>query len=203
MATTLTLLLSLSGIQCPTGAELGKVSPGGLGRWARLCCRSPCASPIPVPLLWPQLRELVLPGALASAAPGPSQSSLCTWGTSSALQLILKASKSVPFSLISATSLFPLLKYFGKQSMFGLGARGKFESSFGCQALVGSWALGLCCGPHWGQVEGPFFSTQTPFEELLRSTKGWLDELAQAGLVAPALRARGPRMFAWAPGAVS
>lgn len=80
--------------------------------------------------------------------------------------------------------------------MFGLVARGKFESTFECQALVGSWALGLCCGFHRGAGGGTLFQHPNTIWGLLHSTKEWLNELAQARLVAPALRARGPRMFA-------
>lgn len=158
------------------------------------------------PLLWPQLEELVLPGPLSwvcLCSHGPLSEQPLNLGLLFLLQLIPKASKNVPFSLISATALFPMVKYFGEQSVFGFGARGRFESSFGCQALVGSWALGLCCGPHRGWVEGPFSSTPNTIWDLLHSTRRRLDELGQARLVAPALRARGPRMFAWAPGAVS
>lgn len=39
------------------------------------------------------------------------------------LQLILKASKNVQNPLISATSLFPHVKYFGEQSVFGFGGQ--------------------------------------------------------------------------------
>lgn len=172
-----------------------------MGKGARPCFGFPCACPIPVPPLWPQLGELVLPGLCGHGALSEQQP--LHLRLLFVLQLILKASKNMPFSFISATSLFLLVKYLGEQSMFGFGARGRFESSLWCQALVGSWALGLRCGPHRVAGGGTIFQHPKTIWDLLHSTKGGLDELAQAGLVALALRAKGPRMFAWVPEAVS
>lgn len=169
----------------------------GLGAWGRGL--DPAVALVPVPLQssalaptggTPRPSELGVPvqprvPLRAAFAPGASLSS--------------SASKNVPFSLISATSLFPRVKYFGEQSVFGFGARGRFESRPWLVPEHWGYAMALT----GGQVEGPFSSTPNTIWDLLHSTRGWLDELAQAGLVAPALRARGPRMFAWSLGAVS
>lgn len=113
--------------------------------------------------------------------------------------------KNVPFSLLSATC-FPRSNISVSRVCLGLGPEGGLRAALGARLWVvpGHWGCAMAVtGGRWrGRWRDPFLAPKHHLG-FAPQHKGMMDGLAQAQLVAPALRARGPGMFAWAPGAVS
>lgn len=150
-----------------------------MGKGARPCFGFPCACPIPVPPLWPQLGELVLPGLLSWVC-------LCSHRACSEqrvhlgllflLQLIPKQAKMCLLASFQPPPYFPWSNILGSRACLGLGPEGGLRAAFSARLWLvpGHWGYAVAL-TGW-QVEGPFFSTQKPFGTCSIAQRGdWMN----------------------------